>query len=268
MLLEKGGVSSWRCRNRKCKGFIKIDEVNKTILRARPHVESCKPDFALFQRQKILSVVKHFVANADPSIPIKKIYDNYVNAYLALNPNCENDLPKYDQIKDTLRRKRKHLIPPTVSGIKNVNVSYVEESPNLMFSDVSQKETDDREPDRDLPNYLGLPYGGTDHGKQEQAVPAHEGLKQETPDNVEKKNEGLLQGMLVHENQNPAVSGISRPDHENLKISVRAGLGFGGPHHGSLVRTGSGFRGPDHSTPNHAKADREIPVQEEPDIGP
>ncbi|KAJ2947348.1 hypothetical protein O0L34_g17075 [Tuta absoluta] len=123
-------LSSWRCRNRNCKGFIRIDEETNTILKARPHSNQCTPDFAMFERQRITCEIKKIISSSDPSIPVKKIYDDFIRQYKEQNPECERYLPKFNMFTFTKNPLPKRA--PVNKRAKQVNYPKSEEDDAMM----------------------------------------------------------------------------------------------------------------------------------------
>ena len=116
-----GGKMHWRCWRQTCAVFLttaafNLDEANVQIqvLNTAPHNHPA--DTSLISsgaiRQQMVQAIQ-----ADPSRPIKRVYDEVVR-----EADSDAEVPEFSSVRSRLQRQRSSLLPPIPETIDNVLV--------------------------------------------------------------------------------------------------------------------------------------------------
>ena len=115
-------VIYWRCAHRGCKVYlhtrwVDVDAPNPDVTVVRPPGEhDHAPEEDLVATTALIEQMLERVA-ADPTLPIKRVYDEAV----ALAPDVRH-MPPFHAIKSRLERKRASLMPPIPQTVEQVAV--------------------------------------------------------------------------------------------------------------------------------------------------
>ena len=116
----------WRCAEKTCRAPLKTNSLDVNNPPARIDVlevgdhHGHLPDIQEIEKLKVLNTIKSNVA-ANPTAPIKRMYDDTVSALQRQqNPLDLEDIPIFEDISQTLKRKKTQNVPPIPATIDDV----------------------------------------------------------------------------------------------------------------------------------------------------
>ena len=117
-----GGKFHWRCWKKTCNKFLSTNAFNMDEPNVAIHVLGPTPDHNHPEDTELIAtgaIKQQMVAavQADPSKPIKRVYDEVVRGQ-----DSDTEVPEFSNVRSRLQRKRASLLPPIPDEVDDVQV--------------------------------------------------------------------------------------------------------------------------------------------------
>ncbi len=119
----------WRCAEPMCRAPLKTNVLDVDnppgridILEVGDH-HGHLPDVQAVEKLKVVNTIKSNIT-ANPTAPIKRMYDDTVSGIQRQQtPLDQEDIPIFDDISQSLKRKKKQNVPPIPNNIADVRIA-------------------------------------------------------------------------------------------------------------------------------------------------